>query len=334
MNLTLGLTIVILAGFLQGTFFLPMTYTKKWKWEHNWFAFSLIGMLVVNWIIAFFSIDNIFVIISRIPTNLLLTVLFFGFCWGVGAILFGKAMDLLGMAIGYPVIMGINAAAGTLIPALIFSPDIFLQFKGILILIGALTTLAGIIVCTKASTLKKVPDNSTTKKLSRLGLTLAIISGFTSCLPNIGAAFSKDIISIALDAGVSSFFAGNVVWSLFFTMGAFVNMGYCFYLVSKKSSVHSFINEHKSLNWILIFSMSVMWIGSFYLYGFGSSILGSLGLIIGWPLLISLSIVVGNLWGIYRGEWKNANTNSRRMLNAGLIILVVAVIVIASSNLF
>ncbi|HBL77404.1 MAG: hypothetical protein A2W90_21455 [Bacteroidetes bacterium GWF2_42_66] len=333
MNITSGLIVVILAGILQGSFFLPMTYTRKWEWEHNWFAFSLLAMLAVNWIIACLSIDHIFSIILQIPSGLLLAVLIFGLCWGVGAILFGRAMDLLGMALGYPVIMGINAAAGTVIPALIFSPGIFLQHKGVLILTGALITVAGIIVCTKASSLKIISDNPDKTKFSKTGLILAIIAGFTSCLPNIGAAFSKDITAIALQSGVNSVLAGNVVWSLFFTMGALVNMGYCLYLVSRKSTGKSFVNEYKIQNWLLILAMSAMWIGSFYLYGFGSTLLGSLGLVVGWPLLVSLSIVVGNVWGIYRGEWKGASAQSRRLINAGLIILIAAVVVTAMSNL-
>lgn len=333
MNTVLAVFIVILAGVLQGTFFLPMTYTKKWDWAHNWFAFSLLGMLLVNWIIAYFSIDNVFSIISQIPVNLLLMVLVFGLAWGIGAILFGKAMDLLGMALGYPVIMGINAAAGTIIPALIYSPQIFLQSKGLLIILGIIASVVGIIICTKASKTRNSNENNKTS-FSSLGLILAIIAGFTSCLPNIGASFSTGITDIAIKSGVNSILAGNVVWSLFFSMGALANAGYCLYLINKTKSYKSFFNEFKATNWLLILGMSVMWMGSFYCYGFGSSMLGKLGLIIGWPLFVSLSIVIGNLWGIYRGEWKGADKTARKQLNAGLLVLVLSIITIAISNVF
>lgn len=334
MNTTLiAIFIVIIAGFLQGTFILPMTYTKKWDWAHNWFAFSLLGMVLVNWTIAFFSITDVMGIISQISPKVLFTVLMFGLAWGAGAILFGKAMDLLGMALGYPVIMGINAAAGTLIPALIFSPEIFLQNKGLLIVIGTLISVVGIVVCTNASR-RKYDNISTATKFSSLGLVLAVISGFTSCLPNIGASFSSEITEIAIQSGVNKILAGNVVWSLFFSMGAIVNAGYCLVLIKKNKSQKAFVNEFKTRNWMLILGMAVMWMGSFYFYGFGSAMLGNLGLIVGWPLLVSLSIIIGNLWGIYRGEWKGANKKARTLLNFGLIILVIATIIIALSNIF
>ena len=334
MNITFGLLIVSLAGLLQGSFILPMTYTRKWEWSHKWFAFSVLGMLIINWIIAFFIFDNLIDIVAKIPSSLMLVMLLFGLGWGVGAILFGKGMDLLGMALGFPIIMGINATAGTIIPALIFSPDIFLHIKGGLIIIGALFTIGGIIVCAKASSLKdKVSSGEKSKNLG-IGLILAIISGFTSCLPNLGAAFSGKITAIALDSGVPDILAGNVVWSLFFTTGAIVNAGYCLYLMRRSRNVKSLLNEFKATNWLLLFSMSLMWAGSFYFYGIGCSMLGNYGLIVGWPLLITLSIVVGNLWGLYRGEWKDATSRSKKLLNMGLFILIMAIAVTAASNQF
>lgn len=334
MDIISGLLIVSLAGILQGSFILPMTYTRKWEWSHKWFAFSLLGMLLVNWLIAFITIDSLSGIIAQIPFSLLLVVLFFGLSWGVGAILFGKGMDILGMALGYPIIMGINAAAGTIIPALIFSPEIFLQTKGLFIVAGAILTIAGIIVCAKASSIKWPSESETNSKQLGKGLIIAIIAGFTSCLPNLGAAFSGEITKIALNSGINSVLAGNVVWSLFFSAGAIVNAGYCLYLINKSNSIRSFMNEYKATNWLLMLSMSLIWIGSFYFYGIGCSMLGNYGLIIGWPLLITLSIVIGNLWGIYRGEWKGATSQSRGLLNLGLLILIVSIVLTAMSNQF
>jgi L-rhamnose-H+ transport protein len=80
--------------------------------------------------------------------------------------------------------------------------------------------------------------------------------------------------------------------------------------------------------------MALMWIGSFYLYGAGAARLGRWGAIAGWPLFISLSIVVGNLWGLRRGEWKGAPARARRLFNLGLLVLIAAVITVALSSSF
>jgi L-rhamnose-H+ transport protein len=331
MVLTFGLMLITLAGVLQGSFFLPMTYTRGWKWEHSWLGFSLLAMLVINWLLAVLLINGLGEIISTIPDNTFWIVLASGTVWGLGTILFGKAMEQLGMALGYPVIMGISAVAGMLIPAIIFSPEMFLNMKGWIILGGALISVVGVSRCGKAAS-KKTGTEATDKKLSGKWLAIGIISGFTSCLPNVGAAFSNDIKEIALGMGNKDYLAANMVWCLFFTMGALINMAYTVYLI-KKGKAGRLLFYRSRLNWLLILGMSVMWIGSLYIYCMGSSLLGNAGLIAGWPLLVILSILIGNLWGIYRGEWASATANSRRMLNEGLSVLLVAVIVVALSNL-
>jgi hypothetical protein len=44
---------------------------------------------------------------------------------------------------------------------------------------------------------------------------------------------------------------------------------------------------------------------------------------------ISVAILVGNLWGIWRGECPSANPRARSQLNRGLVLVLVAVTLIA-----
>jgi len=332
MNIAQGFLLVILAGIFQGSFLLPSTYTRNWDWAHNWLLFSFLGMFIINWLIALLSIGHLFSILSQIPLRIMVIVSLFGFFWGVGAILFGKAMDMLGMATGYPIIMGINATAGTLIPALIFKSGVFVQFKGVVIIIGAIISVIGIVVCAKAISLKNNDALATRSKRFRLGLVLAIVAGFTSCLPNIGASFCAGVADIAIGLGVDSTLAGNVVWVLFFSLGSIANIGYCLFMINKKKTFKALINEYKYKNWLLIGAMSAIWMGSFYCYGLGASKMGSLGLIAGWPLLVTLSIIIGNLWGMYRGEWNNSPKESLTLMRIGIGILVSAVVITGMSN--
>ncbi|HAZ03007.1 MAG: hypothetical protein A2W90_18480 [Bacteroidetes bacterium GWF2_42_66] len=332
MELAFGFILVTLAGGLQGSFFLPMTYTRHWKWEHSWLVFSLFAMLIINWLIAILLINNLGEVIRQIPGDTFWTVLISGTIWGLGTILFGKAMEQLGMALGYPVIMGISAVAGMVIPAIIFSSEIFLNLKGWIILFGALVSVFGIKMCAKASS-RKEGASSPDAKISAKWLTLGIISGFTSCLPNIGAAFSNNIKEIALAVGNKDYLASNVVWCLFFTMGSLINVVYTLYLM-RRGKVGSLLFRQSGRNWLLILGMSVMWISSLYIYGMGSFLLGNnIGLIVGWPLLVILSILIGNLWGIYRGEWASATAYSKKLLNTGLLVLLVSLVIIALSNI-
>ena len=336
MDILTGFLLVIIAGFFQGTFILPMTMTKGWKWEHIWGIFSLLGMLVFNWILTLIFIPSVFAILTSIPPADLIILILFGTGWGVGAILFGLGMEKLGMALGYPIIMGLIASLGALIPMILFFPASVLTASGFILLIGTANVIVGIIVCSKAAASKQTKENaSKVNKSSGLsaGLAIAIFAGILSCFPNVGMAFGNNIIERTKELGISDTFASNIVWSLFFTMGFIVNFGYCLSLIIKNKNIKDVIafNPFKNLGFGI--AMALMWIGSFYLYGMSAPDLGKWGVVVGWPLFISLSIVIGNLWGIWRGEWKDTPSLARSLLNKGLVILIIAVIIIALSNL-
>lgn len=328
-----GFLLVLLAGLLQGTFVLPMTLVRRWSWEHTWATFSFLGMFVFNWIITLFLIPNIWKVYASTPAPDLGILALFGAGWGVGAILFGLGMDRLGMALGYPIIMGLIASLGALIPLLIFFPKTMFTAKGILLLFGTALVVAGIIVCSFGGS-RRTSSSTTAANPGALrsALVIAVLAGVLSCLPNIGVAFGGRVITSAEQLGISPSISGNAIWAVLFTLGCVVNVGYCLYLMISKGTVSAYWNPDVARNLGLSALMSLMWIGSFYLYGAGTSRLGRWGVVVGWPLFISLSIVTGNLWGLSKGEWCGAPPPARRLLNAGMGILIAAVIAIALSN--
>ena len=337
MSLLIGFLLVLLAALLQGTFVLPMTLVRQWSWEHTWATFSLLGMFVFNWIITLLLVPNIFAVYSASPGKDLAVLAFFGLGWGVGAVLFGLGMERLGMALGYPIIMGLIASLGALIPLLLFFPQSLFTGKGLFLLAGTALVILGIALCSIAGA-RRTPSEgksaATRSNTFKIGLAIAIFAGILSCLPNVGVAFGGNVIQAALSLGVSPASSGNTVWALLFTLGCAANLAYCLYLIVSKRNMGQYWNRETPRNLGLSAGMALMWIGSFYLYGAGAAKLGRWGAIAGWPLFISLSIVVGNLWGLWRGEWQGAPALSRRLLNQGLLVLIVAVITVALSNSF
>jgi L-rhamnose-H+ transport protein len=332
MEIIFGLSFILIAGIFQGTFVLPMTLTKKWEWENTWMTFSVFGMVLLNWLLSWLFIPNLLSVYSAVPVNDLMILIIFGLGWGIGAVLFGIAMDKLGMALGYPIIMGLIASLGALAPMIIFHAPEIVTMKGILLLLATVVVIIGIIICTRAHSLKQKMQNNKTRNSSAIIL-IAIAAGVLSCFPNVGVAFGSSVITEALKAGASGFMAGNAVWALFFTMGFIPNGIYTIYLMKKNKSFHRFTQAGLK-NYILGFEMAIMWIGSFYFYGVGAAKIGGWGLIIGWPLFISISIVIGNLWGIRNGEWKGAPEAARKKLNLGLVVIFIAMIVLGFCNIF
>ena len=95
-NAILGFLFIIIGGIFSGTFSTPFKFNKKWKWENNWLIWSFTALLFAPWIISFFTIPHLTEVYGSESSNLMLVILF-GLIWGVGAILFGKGIDYLGI---------------------------------------------------------------------------------------------------------------------------------------------------------------------------------------------------------------------------------------------
>ena len=326
-----GFSYVLAAGILQGVFLLPMDRARHWQWEHTWLAFSFVGMLVLNWLFTLATIPNIFDIYRLAPVSDLGLLALFGLGWGLGAVLFGLGMARLGLALGYPIIMGLIASLGALVPLAIFFPQTLLSLKGALIVCGMLAVLAGIVLCSRAAA-RKAANAAGERAGLAPGLIIAVAAGALSSLPNIGMAFATRVIAIAEARGVPASLAANAVWALFFTAGFAVNAVYCIYLMVRQKSGGMLAGPHTIANLSLAAFMGFLWIGSFYGYGMGAARLGPLGPVVGWPLFITISICVGNLVGLWRGEWRDASRAARKLLTRGLAVLVAAVVLIAASG--
>ena len=335
MALFFGLVLILIAGFLQGTFFLPMTYTRKWEWEHTWLIFSLTGMFILNWLFIITTVPDIFTVFKEAPLRDIIIIMMFGSAWGIGAICTGLAMDRLGMALAYPIVIGIISSLGALIPLIVFFPASLFAAKGLVLILGTAVTIAGVIICSRAFSHKQPSTDSPSQ--SRKGsfaanLVIAIAAGVLSALMNVGFAYGASLIETARKLGVSELFATNAAWAIILTCGGTVNVLYCLYLMVKRNTVKDFFNPETGRNLILGSLMGLIWCGGLYIYGLGASTLGGMGVVVGWVLFMSINIIVGNLWGIWRGEWKGATRSARSLLNSGLIILIIAIIIVAVSN--
>jgi L-rhamnose-H+ transport protein len=326
-----GLMLVLAAGILQGIFLLPMDRTRAWHWEQSWLAFSFFGMLAFNWLFTLTTIPAIFDVYRLSPMGDLARLALFGLGWGLGAVLFGLGMARLGLALGYPIIMGLIASLGALVPLILFFPQTLLSPKGTLIAAGTCVVLVGIVLCSRAAGRKAATGPGQRSGIAS-GIVIAIAAGILSSLPNIGMAFATRVIAVAQTHGVSANLAANAVWALFFSAGFLVNAAYCLYLMLRQGTAGLLWRASTPGNLFLTALMGLFWIGSFYAYGIGAARLGPLGPVIGWPLFITCSICIGNLVGLWRGEWREAPQAARRLLTRGLLVLLSAVALIAISG--
>jgi L-rhamnose-H+ transport protein len=159
-----------------------------------------------------------------------------------------------------------------------------------------------------------------------------LISGVGSAFVNLGLNAGKPIVDAARLQGVSSLWSNNAVWLPLMAAGAIPNAFYCFYLMRKNRTTAKFATPGTTHYWFGGAIMAFFWFGSTVMYGIAANQLGSLGTILGWPIFMSLIVLVATAWGVATGEWKHAGPQPIRLLAGGVALLVVAIVVLSFSN--
>jgi L-rhamnose-H+ transport protein len=321
-----GITIVLLAGVLNGSFAAPMKKMSSWRWENSWLVFAITGLVIFPWLIACATIPHLGSVYSGASWPTLEKVALFGFAWGIGSTLCGLGISRVGLALAFAVILGITASFGSLIPLAVLHPEELLSRRGVALIVGTLIMTTGLILLAIAGRQRERDSGQTDSPRSgfTLGLIICILSGLFSSMLNFSFVFGDELRVRALAAGASATMAANPIWSLSVSGGFIANGVYCFYLL-RKNKTWGVYKTGGALYWFLGSFMGLLWFGGTLMYGSGASVLGRLGGIIGWPVFMVMDIIVGFFWGMITGEWKDAGRRALTYCWAGIGILFLAI---------
>jgi L-rhamnose-H+ transport protein len=289
-------------------------------------------MIVLPWLLTAATVPHTAEIYSLTSSAALSRIAGFGLCWGIGATLTGVGLTLLGIGLGMAIILGLSASVGSLIPLLILSPQQLHTGQGHTYLIGTAIMLVGIAVCARAGMLRDQVRNrgeNVARGSFLAGFIVCCLSGLFSSALNFSYAFGGEAVQRALQLGASPLWATGVVTALAVTGGFLANFIYCVYLLRKNRSFARFGGSGSGIGWLCGGLMGAFWFGGQSLYGVGSSHMGGLGVVIGWPLLMGMIIITSNAAGIFTGEWRGVSTATTRFLGAGMIIILAALAVLA-----
>src|SRR5215471_7540380 len=114
----LSWTGVVLAGLLNGSFAVPLKTTRTWKFNHIWAAHSFLAMGVIPWVFAGLVVPDWNRVLQAVPWQGWLVLMGWGMLFGVGSVLYGVAVDLLGIALGFAIQLGLSVVLGSLLPLL------------------------------------------------------------------------------------------------------------------------------------------------------------------------------------------------------------------------
>lgn len=336
-NIGLAIGLVLLGGFLQGSFALPMKRMTRWRWENTWLVYSVAGMLVLPWIMVFATVPHFGEVLAGAPGATIAEVVLFGFGWGVGSTLFGLGISRVGMALTFAIVLGITASLGSLLPLVVLHPNELLTPQGYILITGLAIVVLGIVVCSVAGHRRERELSSQTSQRGGagfwLGLVICILSGIFSAMLNFSFVFGKDLQQAAHAAGASQAMSSNVIWALALSAGFLANAGYCIYLLQKNRTWGVLTQADVSANyWLGAVLMGAVWFFGIAFYGMGATGLGALGAVLGWPLFMAMNITAANVWGAATGEWKGASRRTYGYSWAGVLVLLVAIYVISHAS--
>lgn len=314
---------IVAAGILNGTFAVPMKTARGWKFNHVWGVFSILAMCVIPWTAVLFAVPGWKQTIAMIPPGGLAGLIALGLLWGVASLLYGLAIDLLGIALGFSIQLGLSIVIGALIP--------FINVRGLAVrtagdvafLAGVVVMVTGVIVCARAG---RGPEKDGRNKKFRLGLIIAILGGIGSPLLNIGIQYGISLLPrTAQDTGLEEW----VAWAVFLSAAAVSQAAICFYRIAAAREWSLFRGPGKGHNSLLVLGMSIVWAASIFLYGASAASLGQLGTSVGWPVFIGIIVITSNLWGVGLGEWRERSRQDLARMLAGSTVLIAAAFIIA-----
>jgi L-rhamnose-H+ transport protein len=332
---TAGLVLLVIAGVMNASFTLPMKFTKKWAWENTWTVWAVFGLLFFPPLVAYLTIPNLGEVYAKAGVPSVILVALCGLAWGVAQVLFGLAVDAIGIALGFAIVLGLSAALGSLIPLIRLHPEKIFTPAGLMAIAGVVLVVAGVSVCAIAGRKRERALGTLAEhKMSfSAGLACAILSGVCAAAMNFGVAFGGALSRAAEAEGANPAWSINAVWFPLMMAGAIPSLFYCPYLMRKNKTSVNFSVPGTSSYWFLAALMAFLWFASTIMYGVASRKLGELGAVLGWPLFMSLIVITASVLGIATGEWKNTGKGPLRIQMAGAAILVLAVIVLSRAGM-
>lgn len=336
----LGMLIVFVAGLLNGSFTLPMKYSRWWAWENTWSVYAVLALLALPWMLAIGFVPNLAQAYAGLGWHAWLYPALFGFLWGVAQMAFGLSISAVGMAVAFAVVCGLVCLTGSLVPILAFNPADLFRPAGLMMLASIPVLLFGLGLYAKAGTrrqkeqIESQPGTSPGGMSFKAGLVLCFSIGLFGSAWNLGFAFSGDTLRRAVQLGASPVTATYAAWAAVLS-GAFLpNLLYPVYLLSRRRTWRSFGQG----NWLkelgLGVAMALLWLSAIVSYGIGATYVGRYGTSIGFTLYIAATILASSGLGIAPHEWKGTSTGTRKLLAAGVTAIVASVLILNLGGLF
>jgi L-rhamnose-H+ transport protein len=340
-NPALGVTLHAIGGLAAASFYIPYKRVRSWAWETYWLVGGVFSWILAPWLFSLAILPQTMEILRDTSRTTLLWTFFFGVLWGVGGLTFGLTMRYLGIALGYAIALGLCAAFGTLMPPLFGGElgEIVSHAPGQIIVLGVAVCIAGIALSGRAGIRKEAEVSEADKKaavaefsLGR-GMAVAVACGVMSASMAYGIAAGKPIAETALAHGAPSLWQNLPVLIVILAGGFLTNFVWCLLLALRNQSGADYSRADAPLaaNYLLCVVAGITWYLQFFFYSMGTTRMGPYDFS-SWTLHMASIIIFGTLWGVALHEWKGTTRGTRRLVAAGLALLVASTVIVGYGN--
>lgn len=341
--LVLGFTYIVIGAACGGSFGLPSKYVKPdTPWEVLWGPFFFMVTIFMPLLVAPLAVNNLGGIYAQAGAGTLVAVLLFGLLWGLGSMTLGMSFAFIGLSLAYALNYGAQIIFGSMMPLLLFDAHQILTFHGVVILAGVGVCLAGVAVSGRAGILKQrsldlvapdpAADAPTVKQPKMLiGVTIGVVSGVLCACYAIASAYAGPIGEIAGETN-PPWAAATAVTAIILWGGAVSSCLYCAVQLTRNQTWGRLMGPGAGLVFLLAALMAVLHNAAIFLFGLGWIYIDPLGVPVGYPIFMSLAILVGNVHGFRTGEWKGASRESIVWILVGIALLIVGVCLLAQGR--
>ncbi|TXF87908.1 rhamnose/proton symporter RhaT [Neolewinella aurantiaca] len=334
--MTLGILTAIAAGIMLGLYALPEKYAKDFEFENTWGLMFFINMLIVPVIAGFVLVDGFTDIIGSLSGEILLKMSIAALAWGIGVMLWGKAINYIGLSLGFSIFIGTVILVGSLLPFLVDGlppTNAFLTILG-----GLVIVLIGIVANGRAGMTRQKDEQdalvtANDQSAMSTGILIAIGGGLLATGFSYANAAGRPAIHAASQAaGNPEWVTAVVVMFVIYVAGALFVMPYFIYQLGKKELWGKFKTPAFSKNLLLTAVMAVLNFAASVTFAYAAYQLGKAGNTVGYAVFNTVSVAVAILTGLSTGEWVKASTKAKNFLYVGLAAMVLGVVVIALGN--
>lgn len=332
-----GILFAILAGLMLGLYALPEKFTKDYEFENTWSMFFAINTFVVPNIAAFLLIDGFADVLGAIPTNVLITMIACSVAWGIGAMMWGKAINYIGLSLGFSIFIGTIILVGSLLPFITTGlppNNVFMTILG-----GLAVVLVGVIANGKAGIIRQKDENeseSSDKKGGSVvtGILIAIVGGLLATGFSFANSYGAEIIDKASQAqGNASWKSAIAVMYVIYMAGGVAIALYFAQQLTAKKLWSKFKTPYLGNNLLMTTIMGVFNFAASVTFAYAAFKLGKeLGGSVGYAIFNTACVVTAIVSGLITKEWVKASSKAKNSLYLGLTCMVVGIVIIAYSN--